>query len=139
MTLPLSNTGKEVARYENTRRLAHVSKIAFPNDKMNEIILRADNAMEVATNKYTWTSADNDWELALQISDYFGAIEICDGLPNEDTTSLKESLDKLLAKINRTDPVSGAASTLQVSNRRINIANELDSAVYTLEQDKFEP
>lgn len=133
MTLPL---GTEQNRYDGTRGLAHVSKNAFPNDKMNSIVLRADNSMEVATNKYDWTSSDNDWELALKISDYYGAIEIIDGLPNEDSADLWTALNKLIAQLNRTDVTGGAASTLAIVGT-LNISNELDSRNYLPEQDKF--
>lgn len=133
MALPL---GEELERYDDSRKLAHVSKIAFPNDKMLEITLRGDNDMEIATNKYDWSSSDNDWLAALKISNYFTAIEIVNGLPNEDATELQSTLDGLIAGINRTGD-SSSASTLQVSNTRLNITNELDSAVYTPIQDVF--
>lgn len=134
MALPL---GTELTRYVRTRKLAHVSKASFPNDVLLPIILRGDNSMEIATNKYNWADTDNDWLTALKISDYYGAIEICNGLPNEDTAPLESALDKLIGKINRTDTTSPSASTLQVSNVQLNIANELDPRNYLLEQDKF--
>lgn len=137
MTLPLSNTGKEVDRYDHTRALAHVSKIAFPNTKMNPIVLRGDNNMEAATNKYTWADTDNDWELALKISDYYGAIEIVDGLPNESSDDLWTALNKLIGQINRTDTTSGAASTLAIVGT-VNIQNQLDSNVYIPDQTVFD-
>ena len=134
MTLPL---GDEDERYDATRTLAHVSKFVFPNDVMLDIVLRGDNNMEAATNKYTWVSTDADWEAALKIADYYAACEILDGLPNEDSASLKATLDGLIADINRTGD-SAAASTLQVSNVTLNIANELDPRNYLLEQDRFD-
>jgi len=133
MALPL---GEELERYDDTRKLAHVSKIAFPNDRMLEIVLRGDNNMEIATNKYNWLSTDNDWLGALKISNYHAAIEIVNGLPNEDATELQTTLDGLIAAINRTGD-SASASTLQVSNTRLNIPNELDPTVYTPLQDVF--
>jgi len=135
MALPL---GLETDRYNNIRKLAHVSLHRFPNDKMLDLALRGDTDMEIATNKATWTSTDAEWQAALKISDYYAAIEIVDGLPNEDATSLKDTLKLLVDDINRTGD-SSAASTLQVSNTKLNIANELDPAVYTLEQDVFKP
>lgn len=134
MALPL---GEELERYDDTRKLAHVSKIAFPNDRMLEIVLRGDNDLEISTNKYNWSSSDNDWLGALKISNYFGAIEIMDGLPNEDSSALQSTLDGLIAGINRTG-VSSSASTLQVSNVTLNLANELDPRNYLLEQDRFD-
>jgi len=133
MALPL---GDEQDRYDNTRELAHVSKIAFPNDRMLDFILRGDNDMEIDTNKYNWTSSDNDWQTALKISNYHAAIEIVNGLPNESATELQTTLDGLIAAINRTGD-SASASTLQVSNTRLNISNELDPVVYTPIQDVF--
>jgi len=135
MALPL---GDEQDRYDNTRKIAHVSKIAFPNDKMLDFVLRGDNNMEIATNKYNWTSTDNDWLGALKISDYYAAIEIVDGLPNEDSSALQTTLDGLIGKINRTDTTSPSAGTLQISNATLNIANELDSRNYLIEQDRFD-
>ena len=133
MTLPL---GDLETRCDHTRGLAHVSRISFPNDKLIPFLLRGDNSMESATNKYDWDSADDDWELAIKISDYYAAIEIVDGLQNEDSSQLKETLEGLIADINRTGD-SGAAGTLAITGD-VNISNRLDPNVYTPEQTVFE-
>lgn len=127
--------GVEDDRYDAVRRLAHVSKITFPNDKLKPIVERGDTAMQKATGNYTWVSSDADWLTALKVSDYFAAIEICDGLPNEDCGPLREGLDKDLKKLNGIDETS-SSSTFAVSGS-INISNELDPNVYLPTQDVF--
>lgn len=125
--------GDELQRYTSTRKLAKVSDETYPNDVMLPIVTRADNNMKKATGKTDWVSTDTYWESALKISDYFGAIEIMDSLPNKNGDDLREALSKELAIFNQTDEATKAPSTLAVVGE-VNIQNDLYSGNYTKEQ-----
>lgn len=130
-----STTSTETKRYESIRQLANVTNVTWPNDKLNEVVLRWDNWGEVQTNKFDWVETDNAFESLLSAINLMCSAEVRDGIPGDDKAGEQRVAARDIIKaINRKDSEVQKGGSGLIASAGKNVTNELDPRNYIQDQ-----
>lgn len=141
MTITLTSTAlTEAVRRTILRRLAgDLDDTELTDVNCDEMLNRFDNWAETQTNNFTWDGTEDKFPTFVSASSLMASAEYLDGHPGVDPS--KAGNQRIAARdaikaVNQKDTSIQKASVFAIAEG-VNIANDLDSDVYTKDQTIF--